>query len=137
MTDPLEITSSCGCAYCDLEVEHSAEPCGILRALRRLNVDPDAPIEGETVLGSFDDWLVEEGIADDANQIAADHLRRLLLEGRDSGSDGKTADKHIAELRALLEERRRGEFVSLEEGRRRTREMINRKRRERGLGDAD
>ena len=110
MTDPLEITPSCGCVYCDLEVEHASEDCGLIRGLNGVGIPR------------------EQAMAEIRSVIDAARLRRALDEGRDSGSDGQPTEEHIAEIRVLLEERRRGTFLSADEFSRRVVAMLQRKR---------
>lgn len=69
------------------------------------------------------------------------YARRLVEQGRYASlsavlqhglemlrAETEAKDAELAALRALLEERAKGEFVSMEEGRRQTDEMLARKR---------
>ena len=85
MTNPLEITPSCGCVYCDLEVEHPDEYCRL---------------RGSAGV-SFDDWLAEENSTDEVNQRAAGALRRALVDGQVS-ADLRSAEEYIVHVRDLV-----------------------------------
>ena len=65
--------------------------------------------------------LVEQGRYPSLSAVLQQGLEMLR-------SETEAKDAEIAALRALLEERAKGEFISLEEGRRQTEEMLARKR---------
>ena len=57
--------------------------------------------------------------------------KELNIKAEDQGTQEQSQDPEA--LRELLDRRRNGKFVSLDEGQERTKAMIDRKRAERGL----
>lgn len=75
--------------------------------------------------------LVEAGAFPSVDAVLHHSLDKLRLDEERNRYHGMTQD----ELRALLEERRKGPFISMEESDRRMKAMFARKRREHGLSD--
>lgn len=71
--------------------------------------------------GAYAAKLVEEGRYSSLSAVLQQGLELLRLE-----TEAKEAE--IAALKALLEERAKGPFISMEEGRKQTEEMLARKR---------
>ena len=94
-----------------------------------LQVDDGAPMLSSYGEGAAPDKSTDDVVGDSFHPAAREERARLWRE-QNAEAIAERSDEDVKLMRELLRQRQAGEFVSAEEGRRQTTEMVERRRRE-------